>query len=364
MKVTYSEISLLIIAGGKSSRMGSDKRQLLLEGLPLLEQILLRGQGAGFKEILLCAETEFPFLRKLTERYGAVLVSDELQGRGPMEGLAQGLFGMRTDWGMAVAADLPFLEFNALKPMLNMISERTRAVLPMVNGRRQPLAAFYHREMVECFRQALSEDRRKIGEAIDSVPCELFMYSGPMACFFNVNTPADLRLARGRAANLKRRIPVIAVTAPVSGTGKTTFIERLLPRLRGYGIRAGVVKSDSHGLELDMEGKDSWRFRRAGAQSVAVVAPGGWLMVQQTESPADFLAVAEKMEAVDLILTESRTHGTLPAISLWRGKGNPQTGPEIAALFSSEPELSQNLCQYHIDDMEKAVEVCLFLMGR
>ena len=98
---------------------------------------------------------------------------------------------------------------------------------------------------------------------------------------------------------------------------------------------------------------------------MAVISPQGWFITQKTAQRADFEAVASKMEGIDLLLTESRSHGTLPTLSLWRGKGEPFTGEDTAALFTSSPqEDAANLYEYHINNLEKAVELCLFLMGR
>ena len=227
------------------------------------------------------------------------------------------------------------------------------------------MAAFYRRETAPYFQRALSEGIRKIRQVLKAFPFSQREYSSSPSHFFNLNTPADLRLAKGRLANLNRRVPLISITAPASGTGKTTFIEKLLPRLRERGIRAGVIKSNSHGFNLDMEGKDSCRFSEAGATSVAVVSPQGWFMMQKATSRPPFEDIAAKMEGVDLIITESRSHGTLPTLSLWRGKGAPLTGEDTAALFTSSPqEDAASLYEYHINNLEKAVELCLFLMGR
>ena len=73
--------------------------------------------------------------------------------------------------------------------------------------------------------------------------------------FFNVNTPADLQLARGRELNKNRAIPIVSITASHSGLGKTTLIERLLPLLRQQGLQVGVVKSDGHGCDMNRYSK-------------------------------------------------------------------------------------------------------------
>jgi len=360
-----SNLSLLVIAGGKSTRLGRDKRQLQLGDMPLLEITLAKGRNAGFTEIFLCAEAPSPFLTELAEEYGATLLLDEKQNFGPVSGLAKGLSSISKPWALAVAGDMPFLEFGELCRFSDDLPARELALLPTTQGRLQPLAAFYRRETAPYFQRALSEGIRKIRQVLKAFPFSQREYSSSPSHFFNLNTPADLRLAKGRLANLNRRVPLISITAPASGTGKTTFIEKLLPRLKERGIRTGVIKSDSHGFNLDMEGKDSCRFSEAGAESVAVVSPQGWFITQKTDQRAGFEAIAHKMEGIDLLLTESRSHGTLPALSLWRGKGTPLVGEDVAAIFTSEPHTEAvAIYEYNIDDIEKAVESCLFLMGR
>ena len=124
-----------------------------------------------------------------------------------------------------------------------------------------------------------------------------------------------------------------------------------------------MIKSDAHGFNLDVEGKDSYKFQAAGAKSVAVVSPKSWFMIQHTDERENFLNIAEKMTGVDLILTESRTHGTFPAISLWRGLGEVIADEKVAAIFTSKPESSDEIFQYDLNDLTTAAQVCKFLGG-
>ena len=180
--------------------------------------------------------------------------------------------------------------------------------------------------------------------------------------FFNVNTSADLRLARGRAENLLRKIPIIAIVAPNSGTGKTFFIEKLIKILSAQNISVGVIKSDSHGFNIDIEGKDSQKFQNAGAKSVAVVSQDAFFMIQHAKN-ANFLEIAEKM-STDLILTESRTHETFPAISLWRERGEVIKNEKIAAIFTSKPQKAADIYQFDFNDYVSAEKIVKFLAGR
>ena len=359
--MSFQDISLLIIAGGRSSRLGVDKRFVEVGGVGLLETILRKASAIDFAEKFLCVEDELPDLRELATRYGARLVVDEIKNSGPLSALSTGLSAVGTAWNLAVSADMPFFEFATVAPLTEKFST-LQAVLPEVNGRVQPLAGFYRRELSEVFKREVLNGQRKIMSAVKKIPHELTAVEDG-ANFFNVNTVGELKLARGRAANLQRETPIITVTAPMSGTGKTTFIERLTARLTLRGLKVGVVKSDAHNFNLDMSGKDSFRFQEAGAKVVAVVSKTGWFLVNRTSEHARLYALIKHVECVDVIFIESRAHGIFPAIGLWRGMGDKNWRDDLVALFTSKPEQSPELVQFDLNDMDAAEDLCLFLFG-
>ena len=359
----FSNISLLIIAGGKSSRMKKDKRTIELDGVSLIERILIKASKQNFADIFLCVETSLPFIEELAMKYQTKIILDDIQGLGPMSGLAEGLANVKTDWALAISCDMPFFDFNTVSPLLNNLDDSK-----VVMFNHQPLAAFYHKSLYKIFQNSLDSNKRKLRVVIESVQSKIISNSKfniPNSAFFNVNTLGDLRLAKGRLANLKRQVPIISIVAPASGTGKTTFIEKLILRLKDLGIKTGVIKSDSHVFDLDVEGKDSYKFQQAGAESVAIVSSSGYFIIQKTEERADFLKIADKLENVDLILTESRTHDTIPAILLYRGIGEPFINDNIVAVFTKNKiEAFDDVLQFDLDDIEQVVSICLFLMGR
>ncbi len=68
--------------------------------------------------------------------------------------------------------------------------------------------------------------------------------------------------------------------------------------------------------------------------------------------------------SVDLILTESRTHGTCPAISLWRGKGEVIANEQVAAIFTSAPKPSDDIIQHDLNDLPAAEKICKLLAAK
>ncbi|BEU86654.1 bifunctional molybdenum cofactor guanylyltransferase MobA/molybdopterin-guanine dinucleotide biosynthesis adaptor protein MobB [Selenomonas sp. TAMA-11512] len=365
-----SDISCLIVAGGQSTRMGYDKRTIELSGETLLEGILRKASRQGFRSVILSVDRSFAGISNLAEKYNAHVVFDREPGRGPMEGLALGLSASNTDWVLVLSTDMPFYTFSLLSPLitaLEMAWKRDRhplAVISCAAGRRQPLASLYHRSLGVAFHTAIARRMLKLGEVIEAASTSALYVDiqGKDTRFFNINTPADLRLAIGRAINLSRKVPLVTITAPKSNTGKTTFIERILPRLAEMGIYAGVVKSDAHAFTLDTEGKDTDRFFKAGAHAVALTSKDGYFLFQRTDEQKTLLELAEKLENVDLILFESRAHGIFPAIGLFRGLGEPHFPNDVVAVFSDR-DIAVPQPVHHIDDIDRATFLVLFLTG-
>jgi len=114
-----------------------------------------------------------------------------------------------------------------------------------------------------------------------------------------------------------RAIPVVGLTG-YSGSGKTTFLEKLIAELKGRGYRVGVIKHTDHMVEFDRPGKDTWRHARAGADVVALASPDNVAIVRKyksTPGPEDVLPL---VDGVDLIIVEGFKKGNWPKIEIVR----------------------------------------------
>ncbi len=125
-----------------------------------------------------------------------------------------------------------------------------------------------------------------------------------------------------------------------ANSGKTELICRLLPRLAARGLRVAVLKH-SHHQDLDCvdQGKDTWRYRQAGAHSVALAAPG---LVQVTrrfpgEPPLQQVLAMLAAEA-DFIILEGYKTGPLPKVAVLRPADREMPDyPNLIALVSERP---------------------------
>ena len=119
----------------------------------------------------------------------------------------------------------------------------------------------------------------------------------------------------------RRRHGAVLVSG-YSNSGKTTLMERLIPRLRARGLRVGTIKHAHDGFAMDHPGTDSWRHARAGAAAVAVIAPtrAAWL-VKTPEELSCTQAIKRMTDDVDVVLVEGFKRAAGPKILLEPGMG-------------------------------------------
>ena len=209
--MNISDLTLIVAAGGKSSRMGRDKRFLPLEGESLLARTLRKGRAAGFRAIVLAAEGGRSDLSALAEEFGATLVTDEQPAQGPAAAIAAGLAAAETEWALVLSADMPFYDFELVRALLPEAAGETQVVLPTLLGYWQPLAALYRRDAGATFASAIARGDRKLGIILRELAMRELPLTADAGLFFNVNTPAAYRLALGRLANEHRERPILSV---------------------------------------------------------------------------------------------------------------------------------------------------------
>ena len=137
-----------------------------------------------------------------------------------------------------------------------------------------------------------------------------------------------------------------------SGTGKTTYLERLVAELKARGARVAVVKHDAHRFEIDREGKDSWRFARAGADVVAI-ADGEKRALMEYRPVTSLKQLLSGICDVDLILVEGWHAEAVNAIALHRaGSGKPLKLPpeKCVAVVSDTPLETGDTPLFPLDD--------------
>lgn len=209
------------------------------------------------------------------------LVTDRRPGSGPVAGVEAGLTASAAPLCFVAACDLPFLEAGVVRTILRELEARrsaapdASAVVPVVAGRRQPLAAGYTQATAGPARRCVEAGDLRMDDLLGAIDVRTVSagdlgFGDPQRwarSFTNVNRPGELRAARRRAR------PRVLCISGRSDSGKTTLIRDLLPRLDVPPDRIGIVKHTHHRIDWHPSGKDSGRLWSAGPGALCVTGP-------------------------------------------------------------------------------------------
>jgi molybdopterin-guanine dinucleotide biosynthesis protein B len=149
------------------------------------------------------------------------------------------------------------------------------------------------------------------------------------------------------------RPPVISFVAK-SGTGKTTFLEKLIPELKARGLRVGVLKHHAHATPFDVPGKDSFRFAQAGADIVVGASAVQVAVFRQEDGSVDLDSViARHCGGLDLVLAEGFKRGDYPKIEVHRAAYNAELRcrPDELLALVTDKVLPYDVPQFDLEDV-------------
>jgi len=196
-----NDVTAFILAGGKSTRMGTDKAFLRWQ------------EGTLLDHVWEMAHELTPQVRIVADRnrfasYGAAVLEDIYPGCGPLGGIHAALSSTVSPWNLMLAVDLPLLSGRLLCYLVTRARESDASVtVPRVGGGLQPLCAVYRREFAEVAKRALEAGQNKIDLLFASVQTqtieeeELLRAGFSREMFRNVNTPEDLEAVRRGSAS-------------------------------------------------------------------------------------------------------------------------------------------------------------------
>lgn len=207
-------LTVLILAGGRSSRMGRDKAWLDLDGVPLVERVALRLLPLA-AEFLFSANDAAPYDTLIARLpVPARVVADEFLGAGPLAGLHAGLRAAANDVLLAVATDMPFVDHRLVGEMMAACPVAD-AIVPRVKAggfeapQPEPLHALYRKSCLPAIEAALAAGRRRAVTFLDDVNVcyldedVLRQIDPELESFRNINTPEEW----AHAAERLRRQP-------------------------------------------------------------------------------------------------------------------------------------------------------------
>lgn len=185
-----NHITGIILAGGKSSRMGQDKGLMLFNGQSFIDHTV-----QIVKEV--CDNVIIIANQKGYERLSIPVYADIIKDKGPAAGIYTGLHYSKTQYNLVVGCDMPFLSSEFLGYLLSQIDEKADAIVPEYDNRSQPLCAVYSKSCLSQFEQSIQNGQLKMKEIITQLNAKHVVidktkefYSSNL--FTNVNTQDDL----------------------------------------------------------------------------------------------------------------------------------------------------------------------------
>ena len=151
-----------------------------------------------------------------------------------------------------------------------------------------------------------------------------------------------------------------------SKSGKTTLLETVIGKLKAMDYRVGVIKHTPHGFDIDHNGKDTWRFSKAGANVVAAVSSNRIAVIEEVQEEPDLDRVRALFEGkVDIILTEGyKTSNTDKILVARNGSELEQVkcNGEILATVSSRLS-SDGIPVFRPEDIRDVINLLVQQLG-
>jgi molybdopterin-guanine dinucleotide biosynthesis protein B len=184
------------------------------------------------------------------------------------------------------------------------------------------------------------------------------MAPDPLSRQAAADTPRD-GAARGRA-------PKVIGIIGYSNSGKTTLIEKLIPHFRARGLAVSAIKNAHHGFDMDRPGKDSYRYREAGAGQVLICTAQRWALLTETpRRPASLEELLRQLAPCDLVIVEGfKSEGRIPRIEV-RRRGHTEP-----PLFPGDPNVIAVAADHALDaalpilDLNDAATIARFIAQR
>lgn len=377
--------ALVLLCGGLSTRMGTNKAFLPFGKYTLIEYQVRRFRP-NFEKIYLSVPEMTDFWINQAAKLNCTAIPDRVEKIGPLGGLYSCLSAVSEDLLFFTPVDAPFTNTDAALSLCQMLAQsivtdpaKYACVLMHPTRGKQPLSAAYAKTCLPNIKHIIQEENYRLRQLLTPEHTIIADILVPQEHFYNMNDMSSyyhaLQMLAERQPALfpadfvpqtEQTIPYVSFSAK-SGTGKTTYLEKLVACLKEKGLRIALIKHDAHGLEIDQPGKDSYRLRKAGADTMILTGPDQTVQISRhTVGEPSLKQLLSSIQGVDLILIEGYKFGSQPKIQLLRKGysetpvGNPENTIAYVADFSYKP-IPKNLPVF---DLNEPSEMAEYLISR
>jgi molybdopterin-guanine dinucleotide biosynthesis protein A len=203
-------ITSIILAGGRSSRLGREKLAEVIAGKSLIERAVSTLISLSQEILIVISQKQARSSLSLYTYPEAKTVLDLYPGKGSLIGIYTGLVNSTNFLNLVVACDMPFLNLDLLHYMVK-VAPGFDVVIPRIDDQMEPLHAVYSKNCIGPMESLIKQDNLKVTAFFDSVKVryigkeEMDRFDPERLSFFNINTEADLKRARILAAREKRQ---------------------------------------------------------------------------------------------------------------------------------------------------------------
>ena len=190
------DVNCIILAGGKSVRLGRNKLLEKIGEQNLLERVINR--LAYFKSEIIVVAAHDSTLPELAGYPGLKVINDIMPGKGSLGGLYSGLTVSERQYNLVAAGDMPFINLELFKHMISL-AENYDAVVPLLNDKAEPLHAVYSRKCITAIKDLIEQNRLSISNIFPMVNAhfinttDIEKFDPKHLSFFNINTEVDLK---------------------------------------------------------------------------------------------------------------------------------------------------------------------------
>lgn len=182
---------VLILCGGKSSRMGTDKALLPFHEKTLLEHVIDVSRTLDLPIHLVGNPTTY-------HRFGLPVIPDEVESQGPLRGLLSGMKATNWEKTLLLSCDTPFLKRELLIHLLEEGKDYD-ALIPRINGKIHPLVGVYGKKAQLIAKEMLNQGQFRMISLLDAMNCRILDLSdhpvfGNEKLYVNMNTPEEVKL--------------------------------------------------------------------------------------------------------------------------------------------------------------------------
>ena len=179
----------IILAGGKSSRMGEDKGLVLLNGKPMIQYVIEALKEVVSNIIIISNNASY-------NKFGVPVYSDIIKNKGPVGGIYTGLYHSTTELNFCISCDVPMVSSDFIFWLLNK-SGNASITLPMCKDKVHQMIGVYSKQVLSYFKESAEKEHLKLSQVNKNMACKIIDIEKEYAnfeelIFSNINTKNEL----------------------------------------------------------------------------------------------------------------------------------------------------------------------------